>query len=164
MKNFLYAFALLPLLTISAGCHAQVPVSPAPSVALTWVAPSGCTTAAPCVFAISRTAIASGSCPASNGTAYALIGTSASNATTYTDSAASAGNINCYIAQTQQGTPVLTSAPSNTASVTVPSLPSAPSTLGGTATASLSPEKLIPSPEPTLAKNEPVKLTAQYVR
>lgn len=164
IRNLLAGFALLPLLAISAGCKAQVPPSTPLKVALTWTAPSACTTAAPCVFAISRATIASGTCPATTGTAYALIGTSTSNATTYTDATASAGDINCYIAQTQQGTPVLTSVPSNTASVTVPALPAAPSTLGGASTASLAPEKIIPSPEPTMAENEPLRLTAKMRR
>lgn len=160
----LFALSLLAL-GLTAGCHAQVPPSPPPTVALTWTAPAACTTAAPCVFAISRTAIAAGGCPTPSTTGtqnYALIGTTASNATTFTDANASAGNIGCYIAQTQQGTPTLTSVPSNVASVTVPNLPAAPTVLGGTATAELAPEKVIPMPEPTIAKNEPLRLKARF--
>jgi hypothetical protein len=160
----LFALALVAA-ALTAGCHssAQVPPSPAPSVALSWTAPAACTASAPCVFAISRAAASGSTCPATTGTTYALVGTSASQATTFTDSAPTQGTTVCYIAQTQQGIPVLTSQPSSTFLIAVPSLPASPSVLGGTSTASLAPETLQPMPEPTVAQNEPLKLRGRYV-
>ena len=165
IRNLLAGFALLSLLAISAGCRAQIPPSAAPSVQLSWTAPSGCTTAAPCTYAISRANPINGTCPAATGTAYGIVGNSASQTTTYNDSSPIGGASYCYIAQTQQGTnPVLTSVPSNTVLLAVPTVPGAPSVLGGTSTASLAPEKMIPSPEPTMAKNEPLRLTARRIQ
>lgn len=164
MKS-LFALAFVAL-ALTAGCHssAQVPPSPAPSVALAWTAPAACTASAPCVYAISRAAATGSTCPATTGSTYALVGTSASQATTFNDSAAPQGTTVCYIAQTQQGTPILTSQPSSAFLIAVPSLPASPSVLGGTSTALLAPETLQPMPEPTVAQNEPLKLTARAVR
>lgn len=126
-------FALLPFV-LALGCHAQIPASPAPSVSLTWTAPTTCTAAQPCVYAISR-AITTGTCPPTTGTAYTVAGTSTSQATAYTDTVPPQGATVCYIAQTQQGT--LTSAPSNSVTIVVPALPTAPALNQPTATSEI---------------------------
>lgn len=140
-------FALLPFV-LALGCHAQIPASPAPSVSLTWTAPTTCTAAQPCVYAISR-AITTGTCPPTTGTAYTVAGTSTSQATSYVDMAPPQGSV-CYIAQTQQG--AMTSVPSNSVLVAVPSVPTAPNLNTPTTTAE------VQAPNPTVAENEPLNL------
>lgn len=147
MKKLL---ALLPIV-LALGCHAQIPASPTSSVMLTWTPPATCTTAAPCVYAISR-ATTTGTCPPATG-AYALVGTSASQATSYTDSIPPQGATVCYIAQTQQAG--LTSVSSNSVTLVIPALPTAPALNTPKTTAE------VPAPNPTLAENEPVNLMAR---
>jgi len=129
MKRIFAALAILAA-TISAGCHAQVPPASAWQVNLVWTAPSasgswtGCTAAAPCVYAVYRAAQASGSCPAFTSAAWTEITTAASrpSGTAYSDLSAS-GTV-CYAIETVQGT--ANSAQSNTASATIPASPLAP--------------------------------------
>lgn len=152
-----FVIALFAVFLVS-GCHAQIPSSPAPMVSLTWTAPIACTTAVPCVYAISRAAAVNGVCPPATG-AYALVGTSTSQAATYVDSSPLQGLV-CYIGQTQQSS--LTSIPSNSALVNVPAVPTAPTLNTPTTTTSqvLAPE---PNPANQLASNQPLNLKAVMV-
>jgi hypothetical protein len=145
-------FAVLAL-SLTVGCHAQLPASPAPAVSLSWTAPATCTTALPCTYAISRATTTTGSCPATTGTLYTLVGTSASQATTLVDTAPPPGTTSCYIAQTQQAS--LVSTPSNSVLIAIPALPTAPALNAPTVTAEVA------MPEPTIAQNEPLHLTAR---
>lgn len=164
---------LILTLAVITGCaaHAQIPPTAPPSVALTWQASTSCTAAAPCVYAISRATVTSGTnCPATSGTAYALVGTSTSNATTLTDSNVTPGSY-CYIAQTEQGTgsSQQVSAPSspsnNGTALVVVGPPLAPGAPNATATAKNDARPLL-APEPTkeVAMNAPLTLTARNVR
>lgn len=144
MKQILF-LATLSVLTVGCG-HAQV----APTsyqVALTYTAPvasgswTGCTTAAPCTYVLSRITLASGttSCPAANtGTPNytPLNASSPVTGTSYTDASA-IGLTVCYIAQTEQSSAV--SGPSNTAGpFAVPASPLAPTLSGAESTAKAS--------------------------
>lgn len=153
------------------GCPAQVTPSPAPVAGISWTAPTACSTAAPCVYVVSRAVVTSSACPATTGTAYTQIGTS--NVLTFTDSTVTGGASACWIIQAQQGTnPVLTSqssAPSNNGTpLAVPVVPGAPGAPNATATASLAPP-LVTDPElqPLVASNDglptPLKVTARLV-
>ena len=168
-------FALVPALACIGiiGCRAQVPPSPAPVAGVSWTAPTACTTAAPCVYVVSRAVVSATSCPATTGTAYTQIGTTASNVLTFTDSTVTGGTSACWIIQAQQGTnPMLTSqssAPSNNGTpLAVPVVPGAPGAPNATATASLAPP-LVTDPElqPLVASNDgpatPFKVTARLV-
>jgi hypothetical protein len=144
---------------ITAGCHAQIPpTSPKASLTVSNVDPS-CTTAKPCVFAISRATIASGTtCPATNGTAYALVATTGDNVTTYLDASVTPGTSYCWIAQTQQSPQ--TSAPSTAVFLAVPNGLLAPGLNVTQASADRKPE-LSPAPEPTVASNHAPTLVPQ---
>jgi len=154
MKRILAALSLAAAL---AGCHsnAQQPVSPPPTVQLSWTAAANCSASNPCVYAISRASIASASasCPGTSGTSYSLIGTSATNVLTLTDSTPPGGFL-CYIAQAQTtGSPVLTgpaSLPSNVA--TIVAVPTAPGTPNLSVTADGRVPELVPAPQPTVAE------------
>ena len=170
MKNF----SLLVLMTfVVIGCHSQVPPSPAPIANVNWTAPVACTTAAPCVYVVSRAVVTSSACPTTTGTAYTQIGTTANNVLTFTDSTATSGTSACWIIQAQQGTnPTLTSQPSapsnNGTALTIPVVPGAPGAPNATATASLAPPLLTdPGLQPLVASNDgpptPLKVTARLV-
>jgi hypothetical protein len=122
MKYVLSFLSFTMLLFLCAGCQAQVPQVKW-QVNLNLTAPTTCTTAKPCTYDYSR---AAGTiCPATTGTAYALVGTTASQVTTYADTGVTAGQSYCYIAQTiQAGAPSAPSLPSNV--VPVPANPAAP--------------------------------------
>lgn len=133
----------LPLLLLAGalGCaHAQLPPTNH-TVSLTWSAPAGCTSAAPCTYVISRATVVAGTtaCPAPNLTTpnYTPLNQSApATGLSYVDPTAS-GTTACYIAQTLQGSAI--SAPSNTTDpAVVPANPNAPS-LGQPSVASLAP-------------------------
>jgi hypothetical protein len=137
MKRIFAAFALAVL---AAGCHGQVPPASSAKVVLTWTAPvasgnwTGCTTAAPCTYAIYRATGAT--CPASTSTAFQEVTTPTArpSGTTWTDTTATGMTV-CYIAATIQGTQ--NSGPSNTAGpIAVPGVPLAPA-LGTPSTAVL---------------------------
>ena len=152
------------LLPVVAGC--QAPPATNHVVNLNWTAPSsssswtGCTTAAPCTYAIYRApADGSGVCPASTSSSYAEVTNPASrpSGTAFTD--ASAGGLTvCYIAETVQG--ASNSGPSNTtAAIAVPGTPTAP-TLGNPTAA----QNHLPMVRPALPENSivaSVHLTAR---
>jgi hypothetical protein len=136
VKNLTATLMLLPLMAISAGCKAQAPpASPGYKVSLTWTAPAasgtwaGCTTAAPCAYAVYAETLVSGStCDPSTSTNFKEITTSATRPSSpaYTDASAT-GLDRCYLVETVQGSQ--NSAPSNIVNVSVPGIPLAP-TLG----------------------------------
>lgn len=150
LLRFASLFSLFAALGwLSAGCaHAQVPPK-SNAVALSWSAPSGCTSG--CSYVVSRIALASGtaSCPAPNVTTpnyTPLNQASPVTATAYTDAGAGALTV-CYIAQTELGGSV--SQPSNTAGpFVVPANAIAPAIIGQTTSAELAqPMFLLPSPQ-----------------
>ena len=77
MKRILATLAVFALAAFATSCKSQLPPSPVPTVLIAWTAPSACTTAAPCVYAISRSLAVSGACSGTAGTFYTLVGTSA---------------------------------------------------------------------------------------
>lgn len=138
---------LLSIVAFVTGCHAQV----APTsyqVDLAWTAPvasgswTGCTTAAPCTYVISRLTVAAGvtACPAVNLTTpnyTPLNSASPTSDVKFVDTGA-VGTSACYTAQTEQGTAV--SNPSNVAGpIVVPASPLAPSLSAPTAVADAKP-------------------------
>lgn len=160
-------FLILSLIGLTAGCHAQLPVSPAPTVALAWTAPtSGCPS---CTYVLSRVTVTSGTaCPSSG---YAQIGTTAANVLTFTDATPPQGVNVCYIVQAQTvSTPVLTgaaSAPSNSGAVlTIPAVPTAPGAPTTTTTAKDVQPQTAPAVSQQLASagNPPINLKARLVR
>lgn len=166
MKRIVLLTVMFVAATFAAlGCHAQVPPATTYVVNLTWTAPvasgnwTGCTTAAPCTFAIYRAPQASGACPASTSTSYVAVTTTASG-TAYTDTTAPTGTTVCYIAETVQSG--VNSGPSNTATATVPGLPTAPTLGTPTTSAQLEVTQAVPSGE--LAMATPLKLTARIIR
>lgn len=156
---------LLAAALISAGCHGQVPPASTHVVDVTWTAPTatagwtGCTTTAPCVYAVYRCTDTAANCASTSSTSWKEITTPASrpSSTSFTDSNA-AGLTAYYNVETVQGS--ANSAPSNTVGpLTVPAAPGAPS-LGNPAIASNSPERALPQ-ESQLAKLNPVSLMAR---
>lgn len=74
-------FPLILALVAAIGCHGQVPPASQHSVTLTWTAPvagstwSGCTTAAPCVYAVYRCTGTATACGTLSSTAWSEITT-----------------------------------------------------------------------------------------
>lgn len=161
-------FALLAVAMAAAGCHAQVPPS-SNSVVLTWTAPSSpaCTTSDPCAYVLSRYTLPSGTatCPPATTQYAALNQSSPAAGTTYTDTAPPAGTNVCYVAQTVQGG--LYSAPSGPSNsgtpIAVPTLPTAPSSLGTTSVSETIEPLPLPLPTPALraANGAPMGLAAR---
>lgn len=143
---------------LSTGCsHAQMPPK-SNAVALSWSAPSGCSSG--CSYVVSRIALTAGtsSCPVPNVTTpnyTPLNQASPATATTYTDTGAGALTV-CYIAQTELGGSV--SQPSNAAGpFAVPANAIAPAITGAETSAELNqPVFLLPAPQ--LAGMAPVGL------
>lgn len=165
---------------VSAGCHAQLPVS-SPKVALTWTAPvatstwSGCMSSAPCTYVVLRAAVATAAtkCPDNTGTSYTQIGTSTTLA--LTDAAVSQGGYYCWIVQAEQGTPAITGSPSTPSNggvaLAVPGVPTAPGAPGATTQVS---EITLPQVRPVLSGLQvasldkrtmaaPIQLTARMI-
>lgn len=120
------------LITIAAGCHAQVPPPVTPNAILTWSAPqaipngwTGCTTASPCVYAVYRSITTGTTCPATGSTQWSELTTPSTrtSALTFTDATASGLDV-CYNVETVQG--ALSSGPSNSVDLNVPGSPGAP--------------------------------------
>ena len=157
MKRIFATLAVFAIAASATSCKSQLPPSPVPAVSLTWTAPVACTAAAPCVYAVSRAPAVSGACSGTAGTFYTLVGTSASQAASYTDTTAAGGSF-CWIVQTQQGTPVLTSVPSgitnNGVPLAVPSVPAAPGAPNASTVAQLTAPALFPETHPVVASNE----------
>lgn len=129
MKKLL---ATLAFLALAIGCKAQIPPATTHTVVLTWTAPvanstwTGCTTSAPCVYAIYRCSGSATACGDTTNSAWSEITTSTTrvSGTTYTDATAS-GLTAYYAAVTYQGT--AHSGASNTAGpFVVPGSPLAP--------------------------------------
>ncbi len=118
-----FIVAVLPIVA-----HAQTVTVPSPStysVVLSWTAPAGCTTAAPCTYAVYRLP---GTVTISAGTTGAtLVTTTASQVVSATDATVAQGLTYSYAVETIQGG--ATSAPSNTVNVTIPNVPSAPTVI-----------------------------------
>lgn len=154
------------LLIVAVGCHAQVPPASVETVVLTWNAPVansnwlGCGTGQPtCTYAIYR---ATGStCPVSTSTAWTEVTNPASRPTALTWTDTTATGAVCYIAETVQSG--LNSGPSNTVSLTVPAVPTAPA-LGTPTTADLVPVKPTSSSDLVMAMAIPLRLTARLTR
>ena len=142
-------YLALALLALSVGCHAQVPpASAGGSVALTWTAPTagsgwaGCTTAAPCTYAVYRDTTANDPVTSTN---WKQIGTSST--TSYSDTTAS-GLTAYYNVETVQSSK--NSAPSNVAGPFSPSGPPLAPSVNGTSSELVLPDE----PQPTMvAKN-----------
>lgn len=162
MRKLIGMFIGLSLLSVSAGCHAQIPPASTKNVVLTWAAPQavtggwpGCTTASPCVYAVYR-AIATGTtCPATGSVQWSEITASATrpSALTFTDTSAAGLDV-CYAVETVQG--AQNSGPSNTINLSVPGVPGAPQL--GTPTVALN--KLPPLPNKELAVLSAPRLVA----
>ena len=123
MKRILATFALFALVALAQAQTVTVPAgSPTESVYLTWTAPSGCTAAAPCTYAIYRVP---GTATITGGTTGAtLVTTTAAQALTATDSTVVAGQTYSYAVETVQGG--MNSVPSNTVTLAIPLVPSPP--------------------------------------
>lgn len=170
-KIFATVLMLLPL----AACHSQVTPTPGYNIAWTWTAPTassswaGCTTAAPCSYIVSVATLAAGAtvCPPTTGTAYTpLNASSPATGTSYIQTNATGLTV-CAIAQTEQTqsgqTSPSVSLPSNSALVTVPAVPLAPSTPAPAAQIAMN-EKL-PAATVQLAMNVgQIKLTGKLVK
>ena len=128
-------FSLILVLAAAVGCHGQVPPASVHSVTLTWNAPvagstwSGCTTTAPCVYAVYRCAGTATSCPAppTSSTSWAEITTPTTrpSGTTFVDTAVTGGDSYTYVVETVQAS--TSSVPSNTTTANVPQTPVVPS-------------------------------------
>ena len=137
----------LILVLFAIGCHGQVPPATAHKVTLTWQAPvagstwSGCTTTAPCVYAVYRCTGDSTACGTLSSTAWTEITTTTTrpSGTSYVDTVVTGGTTYTYAVETVQGTD--NSGPSNTTTATIPQTPGSP-TLGPPTTAKL--DKLKP--------------------
>ncbi len=126
--------AILAAVLLAAGCHAQVPPATQHKVALTWTAPvatstwAGCTTAAPCTYAVYRCTGDATACGTLSSTGWSEITTPATrpSATSYVDATVMAGTTYTYtyVLETVQG--ASNSAPSSSMTVTVPANPIAP--------------------------------------
>lgn len=169
MKISYLAFAILGALALSA-CHGNTqvpPASPGYNVVLTAslpAAPNSCTTtpASPCTFAFYAETIAAGaSCDPTTSANYKEITNPASRPTTLTfTDANTTGLTRCYNAETVQAG--ANSAPSNTAQVVSPGVPSQLTLAPNAVVAAL--EKPLSAPEPqqaTMASNVvPIILSA----
>lgn len=173
MKRFL--FASIAMIVLTAGCRAQIPVSPAPTAALSWTAPSsGCGTAgASCTYVVLRAVATGTTCQDNTGTAYAQVGTTAAGVLNYIDKSVPTGAQVCWIVQAQtQGTPVLTGPPSspsnNGTPLQIPSVPLAPGTPNvlASAAADIPARPGVISPNKELAANEvtPLQVMAKLGR
>ncbi len=169
MNKIFVLLASIGVLTMTAGCHAQLPPSPAPTVVLTWTASTSCTgSSATCTYVVSRATVSSGSCPATTGTAYTPLNqASPVSGTTFTDSAPTVSV--CYVAQTIQSSLVsqASSASNSGTPLTVPVVPLAPSAPNATATADLVVPQISPSSATELAKADltaPMQITAKLSR
>jgi hypothetical protein len=134
-----------------AGCHAQVPASSSPTVALTVTASTSCTSTAPaCTYIYSRATVATATtaCPATTGTAYVPINqTAPAPGLVFTDSTPPSGYV-CYVAQTvQSGMTSVASQPSNGG---LPLTIAAPPTAPGPPSASP-----VAQAEPTVTDDQP---------
>ena len=127
----LAAIGCLALVTV--GCQAQVPPATPHQVTLTWQAPSssstwsGCTTAAPCAYAVYRCTGTATACGTLSSTAWAELTTATTrpSGTSYVDATVAGGTSYTYAVETVQGSD--NSGPSNTTTATVPQTPAAPS-------------------------------------
>lgn len=148
-------------LLVAIGCHAQVPPATSHSVNLNWTAPaatsswSGCTVAAPCVYAVYRCSASAATCANTSSTSWAEITTPSTrpSGTTYSDTTASGLTAN-YIVETFQGT--ANSAPSNSVTFTIPGVPIAPA-INGSVAANAMPSLGVPAPTVQLASKEPFR-------
>lgn len=147
----------LAALLIAAGCRAQVPPPTNHVVNLTWTAPvanstwTGCTTSAPCVYAVYRCSASAATCANTSNTAWQEITTTSTrpSGTAYTDATAN-GLTAYYVVVTVQGS--ASSGPSNTAGpLVVPGVPVAPALGVGSVAQNNPPLIAIPSSEPTMA-------------
>ncbi len=161
MKRIATLLLSAALLSLSAGCHAQLPTVPQLS------------------------------CPPATGATYAALNSGGTTSTSYTDSGMVSGASYCYVVQwlptgvasggTSNPSNIAGPVTSPTSSAThqtllswtapgsggayvvsrvaaISTVPTAPSLLNGTSTAS------IPMPEPTIAMNEPLHLKARIGR
>ncbi len=132
---------ILALAAILPGC-AQVPPATTHSVTLTWTAPAsnsvwtGCTTTAPCVYAVYRCTGSATTCGTLSSTAWSEITTPSTrpSALTYVDIGVTGGTSYTYTVETVQLN--TNSSPSNTTTALVPQTPGSP-TLGSPTSAKL---------------------------
>jgi hypothetical protein len=142
-------------LAITAGCHAQVPPSPPPTVTVNWPASASCTTTnLACGYVVSRcTVTTSTTC---SGTYTPLNQATPATGTTYIDSTPPTGVSVVYVVQTIQSSLIgQASPPSN--SVPVPIYPGTPGTPNATQNAMLAPPLITDKrPEVVADSNGPV--------
>ncbi len=144
---------LLSLTMVTVGCGGQVPPSPAPTVDLTWTAPSNATPSF--VYVVSRCTVTSGT-TCSN---YTPLNQSAPVATTkFTDATPPTGVNVLYIVQAvNAGITGNPSGPSNL--LAVPTFPGVPGAPNATQNAMLAPPKVDGHEEPTVAFLDSLKHT-----
>lgn len=129
MKRFFATLVLFALATLAGAQTVTVPNATSYKVVLAWTAPTGCTTAAPCTYAVYRVP---GTVTLSGGlTGATLVTTTAAQAVTASDTTVVPGQTYSYALETLQGG--ANSAPSATVTVTIPFVPAAPSGLTGSA-------------------------------
>ena len=124
---------------VSAGCHGQVPPSPAPTVTITWTAPSTCSSGSSCAYVASRCTVVA---PATTCPSYTPLNSTAPvSALTFTDTTPPTGVSVLYVVQTVQGGLTgVASGPSNGGTpLPVPIYPGTPGSPNATQNAMLAP-------------------------
>ncbi len=127
----IFAATILALAAIACA-HPQVPPATTHAVNLTWTAPSststwgGCTTTAPCVYAVYRCTGTTTVCGTLSSTAWTEVTTASTrpSGVSYQDLTISGGTTYSYTVETVQGNE--NSGPSNVTTATVPQTPVAP--------------------------------------
>lgn len=172
MKNtvstFIALLASVAMLAIASGCNAQMPPATNHSVQLAWTAPSasstwsGCSSSAPCTYAVYRCADTAANCASTTNASWKEITTAASrpSGTSYTDATA-AGLTAYYAVETVQGSS--NSAASNIAGpAAVPGTPIAPPL--GNPTVAMEVKPALPVPDvadPVYAMARPLRLSVR---
>jgi hypothetical protein len=139
-----------------AGCHAQVPPATGYKVSLSWTAPvagsgwTGCTTTAPCVYAVYRCTATASTCGSTVNTAWSELTAPATrpSGTAYTDTTVASGVTAYYAVETVQGS--ANSGASNVVTMIVPGVPSAPALNTPTTAMTVRPALPLGIPEPTV--------------
>ena len=163
MKRFSAVLFTLAALALTAGCHAQLPVTSSYNVnySATFPTAPACSAtppALPCQLAFSWAAQTAGVCPSAAAvpSPYALACTSASQVTSCTQAAAPTGTTICAIAQTVQGG--ANSPPTVPITVAIPSIPAVPTAPAAApaavTTAQLSKPAIAPAPMPAVTAKD----------
>lgn len=165
MKKFAAVIAVALACVFITGCPAQVPPSPAPTVAVSWTAPTtpACTATAPCTYIVSRCAVATGATTCASYTP--LNQTTPAATTAFTDSTPPTGVSVLYVIQAVQSAQTGQPSPSSNL-IAVPVYPGTPGAPNATMTAALAPPLVTDKQEEMLASNHPsdMLVTAKLVR